>query len=430
MITRLKLLVTGVLVLALIGLAINGPSVGAAAEEERVESVEVQLNLGSDVYDGLRDRMEFSIGRVGEKILLARSISVLEANRVSLETAIFKVFSKALNGFELERVDLFPGRHSKIIVQLRPAPPLVKKVIVHLLIEGVSPEITELSQDITKLLEKELSRILIGLPVDSIAWSEGIIDQAVHYLVEKELPGYDCRFSMNTGPETEFEIVLKPIAPVIENIKVSYNSTNFPDWLVRRKVKPYQEYFNILKGLPVLFLKHYQVRLENYLTGYLNGLSEMERAGLKVKLGIEAGVTTRIKVKAESETFQNRLEARYFIGDETDFGNFQCYLGYKVDESELYARYFWGDHPGGRLSAGYRWQLASNFTAALEYEFDHYYKTIWFHNQFDRGDYFDLRIGIDGSPNEAVIGIFINDHLNLELVTYDDRYGLQFMFHF
>lgn len=80
--------------------------------------------------------------------------------------------------------------------------------------------------------------------------------------------------------------------------------------------------------------------------------------------------------------------------------------------------------------AGYRWPLSASLTGALEYEFDHHYKTIWLHNQFERGDYFDLKIGIDGSPNEAVIGVFLTDHLNLELVTYDDQFGIQFMFHF
>lgn len=401
-----------------------------ADEPEKVESVEVQLNVGSGIYGGLRERMEFSIGRVGEKILLSRSTSILKANRESLETAIFNVFSKVLIGFKLERVDLFPGRHSKIIVQLTPNPPFVDEVRVNLEIEGVSPEISEILQDISRLLEGELSRIIIGLPVDSIGWSEGLINQAVHYLVEREFPGYGCDFSLKAGACTEFKITLKPVAPVINDIKVSYSSSNFPVWLVKQKAKRFQEHLAIVKGIPVDFLEHYQARLEKYLTNYLNKLPELERAGLKVKLGIKAGTTTRIRVLAESEIFQTRLEARYFIDDQDNFGNFQCYLGYKTEISEIYTRYYWGDNPGGRLMAGYRWPMSTNLTGALEYEFDHYYKTFWVHYQFDRGDYFDLRIGFEGSPNEAVIGILLSDQLNLELARYDDRFGIQFMFHF
>lgn len=428
--TRPKLLIISA-VLILIGIApVINPAQAFADELEKVESVEVQLNVGSSFYGGLRERMEFSIGRVGEKILLSRSVSILKANQASLETAIFNVFSKVLIGFKLDRVDLFPGRHSKIIVQLTPTPPFVDEVKVNLEIEGVSQDISEVLLDIAQLLEGELSRILVGLPVDSIGWSEGLINQAVHYLVEKEFPGYNCSFTLKPGASTEFKITLLPIDPVIKDVKVNYSSSYFPVWLVRQKAKRYQEYFQIVKGMPVEFLKHYQSRLEKYLTNSLNKLLELERAGLKVKLGIEAGTTTRIRVLTESETLQTRLEARYFIDNKNNFGNFQCYLGYKSEFSEIYTRYYWGDYPGGRWMAGYRWPISTNLTGALEYEFDHYYKTLWLHYQFDRGDYFDLRIGIEDSPNEAVIGILLNDQLNLELARYDDRYGIQFMFHF
>lgn len=430
MITRPKLYKLGVILILTTMMPLVGPFAAFAGDMEKVESVEVQLNVGSSIYDGLRERMEFSIGRTGEKILLSRPVSVLKMNRASVETAIFNVFSKVLIGFELERVDLFPGKHSKIIVQLNPSPPYVGEIDVNFEIQGVSPEIYELSQDITGLLERELSRILSGLPVDSISWSEGIINQAVHFLVEKEFPGYDCHFILKPGVKTEFSISLKPIGQVIKSVKVNYYSSTIPVWFVKQKAKNYQERFEILKGLPVDFLKHYQSRLEKYLTEYINSLPEMDRAGLKVDLGIEAGETTRIRAVTDSETFQTRLEARYLISNEDDFGYFHCYLGYKTENSEIYARYCPEDYPGGRLMAGYRWPLSSTLTGALEYEFDYHYKTIWLHSQFDRGDYFDLRIGIDGSPNEAVIGIPLNDHLNLELVAYDDEFGIQFVFHF
>ena len=429
MVTRPKLLIVSV-VMILIGIMVFNQTKVTADGLEKVESVEVQLNVGSGFYGGLRERMEFSIGRVGEKILLSRSVSILKANREALERVIFNVFSKVLVGFKLDRVDLFPGKHSKIIVQLAPNPPLVEEVKINLEMEGVSPGISEIVQDTALLLERELSRILIGVPVDSISWSEGIINQAVHYLVEREFPGYECSFLLEAGANTEFAITLKPVTPVIKDVKVSYSSSNFPVWLVRQKAKRHEEHFEIIKGMPVDFLKHNQSRVEKYLTNYLNGLPELEKIGLKVELGIQAGTTTRIRVLTESETLQTRLEARYFIDDGDNFGNFQCYLGYKNEVSEVYSRYYWGDYPGGRLMAGYRWPLSNNLTAALEYEFFDYYKTFWVHYQFERGDYFDLRIGLEGSPNEAVIGILLNDQLNLELARYDERYGIQFMFHF
>jgi PmbA protein len=39
-----------------------------SAPSERLKSVEVQLNVTGKIYEGLQERIEFSIGRVGEKI--------------------------------------------------------------------------------------------------------------------------------------------------------------------------------------------------------------------------------------------------------------------------------------------------------------------------------------------------------------------------
>jgi hypothetical protein len=399
-------------------------------KESEVQSVEVQLVVSGKVYDGLQDRIEYSIGRVGEKILLSQPISLLQKNEETVKTAIYNVFSKVLTGFKLDSVDLFLGEHTRVVIQLTPLPPLISKVRLQVRVKDVSPEIIRLIDELSLKVEDDLNQVLVGLPVASVSWSEAIVNLATNFLVEREFPGFSGRFEMKAGSETQLTLILTPRKPVVEMVKVHYASSSIPAWFLKLKVKPYQENFDILKGLPVEFVTHNQKLLEGQITRSLNELSEMQQWGMAAKLSITPGVQTEIKLAVDSLTLQTKLEARYFAGTDNSFGNFYTYLGYHTDDYELFARKFWGEYPGGDFKIGLKFPLASNLFGAFEYAPGDRFKDVWLHYQFERGDYLDLTMGLDDSPNEAVVGVKINDTVNLEFVKFQHQSGVQLMFHF
>ena len=77
----------------------GGATIFAQEEKDRVESVDVQLNVAGSIYEGLQERIEFSIDRVGEKVLLGQSLTLLQAKQETVKSAIFNVFCKVLIGF-------------------------------------------------------------------------------------------------------------------------------------------------------------------------------------------------------------------------------------------------------------------------------------------------------------------------------------------
>jgi hypothetical protein len=406
------------------------PASAEPSREEKVESVEVQLNIDGKIYEGLQERIEYSISRVGDKILLSQPISLLKNSKETLRTVIINVFSKVLVGFKVDSVDLFLAQHTKVVIHLIPVPPLISELKLNLEVRNLAPEIVDFSKGISGQIEAELNRIFVGFPVASVAWSEGIFSLVAEYLVERELPGFDSRFSIIAGAKTELNLTLIPREPTVSGVTIKYTSSNVPTYLVRQKAKVYLDKFNVLKGIPVEFLVHYQPQLEKELTRVLNDFPELRQLGLAVTLKIKPALNTQVQLGVDSENYPFKLEARYFIGGETNFGNFQGYLGYSTDDYELFTRCYVGHNPTGNYFVGCKVPMMPNLTGGFEYELEHHTKDLWFHYQFERGDYFDLRWMIDGSPNEALIGIFINDHANLELVDYDDNFGIQVMFHF
>ena len=399
------------------------------SEDEKVDFVEVQLKIDGKIYEGLQERIEFSIARVGEKILLTQPVSLLKENKATVKTVIFNVFSKVLVGFKLESVDLFLGEHTKIVMNITPIAPLISNVRVNLEAQNVNPEINHVTKEVALKVEAELNRVFVGLPVSSVTWSEGIFNTVVNYLLEREFPGFNSRFSLQAGTTTEINLTLIPQEPVVASVAVDYSATDIPVWLVKMKAKGYQEKFDLLKGIPVEFLSHYQPQLEKYLTEYVNDFDALRKLGLSVQLGITPGVTTQVKLRVDSKTVQTRLEGRYFFSNEQAFGNIQAYLGYHTPDYLVYTRYYWGENPSGQWKVGCGVPIGDNFTGGLEFELEHPFRQVWLHYNFERGDYLDLKLGIDNSPNEATIGIYLNQHSNLELVDYANNFGLQLMFH-
>jgi hypothetical protein len=356
---------------------------------------------------------------------------VLAANKATVKTAIFNVFSKVLIGFQLESVDLILGEHTKIVMSIKPIPPFITEVRFNIQTQDLNPELGQLTQEVAQKAEDEVNRIFIGLPVASISWSEGIFNTVVNYLLERDLPGFNSHFLIKAGVVTELNLTLIPEEPVVSNVTVNYAVTNIPDWLVKAKAKGYQEQFNVLKGIPVEFLVHYQARLEKYLNDSLHDYVELRQLGLAVQLGITPGVNTQVKLKVDSQYLQAGLEDRFFVDRDQNFNSLQAKLGYCFTDFELYTRYSWGESPSssGPWKAGLGIPIGANFSGGLEFEFEHDYRQVYLHYDLERGDYLDVKLGIADSPNEATVGIYLTPHANLEFVNYQHSFGLQLMLH-
>ena len=398
----------------------------------KVESVEIQLNMAGEIYEGLQERIEYSIGRVGEKILLTQPLSLLMANQEAVKTAIFNVFSKVLIGFTIEKVELALGSHTKVLIYLKTAPPFIERVNINLAIDGMTPELDMFREEIATKIETELNHIFTGLPVESISWAEGIFNLAAKYLLERELPGYNSQFSLKPGPITVFDIRLVPREPVVTEVKTDIRAVNIPVFFVKFKTNGYRDQFNGLKGLPVEFLSHYRLRIQEYLTQNAQDFSQIKQSGMQVKLDINPGVKTRVVLTVDSTTVLTNFDAGYWVGQNESSVNLQTYFGYRTDSYELFTRgYFFGEQPGGNLFAGCYFPLSQNFTGGFEYGFEHAFKRLGFHFQFEHGDYLDLRFGLDAdSPTEGVIGIYLNERFHLELIDRNNNFAVQLKYHF
>ncbi|HYH02232.1 MAG TPA: hypothetical protein VEC37_03970, partial [Bacillota bacterium] len=271
-----------------------------------VTSVEVQLNISGNIYQGLQERIEYSVNRVGEKLLISQPVSLLENNKETVTQTLMNVFSKALVGFRTESVNLRLGEYTKILIKLTPLPPLITKLDLELEMKKVAPEIAGLTEATVDKVETELNRIFCGLPVEAIAWADNIFNLVINYLVEREFPGFKPVLSIVPGENCRIKLILNPVEPLVSELNLKYSSNTLPTWLVRAKLKAHQSKLNILKGLPVEFLTHYQPQVEQYFTEYLSGFSEIGEAGFLPTVTVTPGVTTDVGLGMSSVNFRTK----------------------------------------------------------------------------------------------------------------------------
>lgn len=399
-------------------------------QEPKVESVEVQLKITGQIYEGLQERIEFSICRVGEKILLSQPLSLLRQNRQTLKSAIYNVFSKVLAGFRIETIDIELQEHTRIQMQLVPEGPFITKVNLKTHFVDISPESAPLFRDTIIKTEEELERIFKGLPTAALPWAESIINMVTQYLVERDFPGFRPMLALQgkSGGIVEFYLQLVPKGQMVKDVRVNYSSMTIPVQMIRSKLGVDPADLDILTGMPVEYLVHYQRDIENYLLTIFDGIPSLRKIGLDADLRLKPDEETEVLVTVNSEHWRTNIETRFFFGDQ-DYHYIQAYVGYSLKDYEVYTKVFAGEHPSDHVKVGLKIPISTNFYGGFEYQLENHLKNIGLYYQFERGDYLHLRFGLDESPDEAVIGIRINDHFNLEVVHYDRDLGLQFMFH-
>lgn len=409
----------------------SNQAVWAGNDQETVESVEVQLKLADQIYEGLQERIEFSISRVGEQVLLSQPLSLLQTNKAGLKNTIKNVFSKVLVGFKLNDVNLELGKHSKIIVNLTPIAPLIEEIHLELKVNDFAPEMVDFFNETVVQMNQELNQIFVGLPVAAVSWSNSIFKLVIDYLVARELPGFQAQFVLNSGKITKIILELTPETPKVEKIKFNYQTRKIPTLFTRYKANGYREKFDLLKGLPISFLTHYRVEIEKYLTKKLNNFSDLNTWGITADFKIKPGKITYVELKTISNRLEMGLEARVFLGESQDnfHGNVQGFLGYSFDYYEVVARYYYGKNPRGNVFLMAMFHLTPIFSLGFEYEPLLENQGFCLHYQFEHGNYLSLTTGYNGAPTEAVIGFVLTNNFNLEFLTVDKRYGLQLMYH-
>ncbi len=310
---------------------------GQAAAPVDIQEVEAVVQADGNLPLPVQQRMEKSVQAIGEQLLEGKSLEAVSQDRKQYENIILQVFDKVLVGYTVNAVELKPGENTQIRVTILPWQDKITQVHTKVTVEGMSPELAQLLYQDVAGMDEIFSNSLQGLPIAAVDWTHGLLKKQVNAFLQQRAPEFRADFDVNVAEDTQVNVVLYPLLPVVRTVDLSMHSdTMLNAGLLLRRDKM-QNRINQLIGLPVPFVARHRQEMEAYLEDILNQDKIFQAWDMTTQVTIAPGEKLAVMSRTDSGLYRVRLEGRADIGN--SHGN--------REDTSLQARL----HLGRRLSS-------------------------------------------------------------------------------
>ncbi|MGE5530186.1 MAG: hypothetical protein ACM3X6_13750 [Patescibacteria group bacterium] len=297
-------------------------------ETRRVERVAVAVQTAARLPAVLRARLETSVAKVAERIMLGRPVHVIHSQEEYCARIIRDVFTKILTGFYLDELAVEVDVETRITIRLSPDGPVIERIEIPLDLPGLAGPARALLEEEISALYPELSDFLLGLPIASMAWADPILTAAIADRLRLEFPGFEPGVSIRPGASAALDLTMVPDRPAVERIVVEITSETLPRFLARTWTGRAASHFQACKGLPLAFLRRRLIRLENLGQRLLQEDPASTRLGLRWEVALYPGETTVARLAVEAGACSLQTQARLTFSDPLVFGFALC-VGYR-----------------------------------------------------------------------------------------------------
>lgn len=277
-------------------------------EPARVKEITVKVALeGEEPSSYLVNQIEYSLAQVAENLLLHQRVEDVKQVQPLLEKTVKEVFDRALRGFTVKSVRLFPGARTELTLQLKPVGQVIHHLSLRVTFRGMHPRLAALIQEELRRYEDLTQAIFQGVPVASLEWGRFVLEPVLARELEAAFPGYTASVKGEYGEETKLEVVLNPVGEVVEKVRVNPYSYNLPGIIVSLIQAKLSREGELLQGIPVATLEKYRPRVE----GMVKEVAEEKifgTYGLRVQPSLLPGRETILNLELSSGRL--RLETK------------------------------------------------------------------------------------------------------------------------
>ncbi|HML34100.1 hypothetical protein [Sporomusa sphaeroides] len=370
------------IVLSLLGLLlVLWPGTGSAAGPT-VDTIAVTITAAEPPPDKVAKRMTASITAVGEEMLAGRTVADVRANQVNYEKLVREIFNRVLVGYSVDQAVITPGTTTRIAVVLEPWGEVVRSVSLELDNGGLSPEVMNLINRDIEQLEEQVGDVLIGLPVDSVAWAGGVSKVVIRELLANQLPEFRSNLEITAGQETHIKLSLIPSGPVVDTVQLSFRSRTIPNLLLAEAGTAVREAAGIMRGLPVAFVDRHQKYFAGVVQSAAAKQSLVSRYGITLTPVLEPGVVTEVTLNAETDKYRLTLEGNLDVGREDDTTSAKLHFGkYTGSRDEVFLEIkVIADNLEWDFEPGWGHKFTETTFAGLKYNVSDHHSTLWFNH--------------------------------------------------
>lgn len=383
-----------------------------------VDRVAVDVASATPLPVSVEERLQASIGVIGERVFLGRDVGELTARREAYTGVMADVVGRVALGYAVTDVALQPGPTTRIRVAITPYGETVRTVTTRVDYGNLSPTATALVAADLADIPAEVERLFVGLPVDSLDWVGGISETVLRDRLAARLPEFTVTIECRAKADTEVAIYLIPKGDIVRDGEAVVRGGSLPRLLLADATRGVERVLPEYAGLPVDFVRRHRETVSHQLLETARELAFVRQYAVQLEGELEVDRTLRFVLQAHTDKWYIEGQVRIDAGRETDSASLRGLLARRVGAHDaLFTETVW--YPGTvswDWSVGWLHDFGPRVTAGYQYEItDREGAWIW-HWRMGSRWYLRGRHPHGGDNRELALGYRPREYIGLEYV--------------
>ncbi len=397
------------------------------ADAAAVERVQVRIEAADEIPTAVRERMEASIGVIGERVLSGQTTEMLAAHEAEFASVIGDVAGRVVGGYVVTDVELTPAPVTTVQVAMVPYGEIVRSVETVVDYGVLSEPAMELAKKDLAGIEDVTEELLIGLPIDSLDWVGSISDTLLKEILAQRLPEFIARTEITTDVQTKVRIFLIPRGTITREWEVTIRESTVPKIFLNGAVRRAEIRLPDYLGLPADFINRHHDEIAATLDAAVAEDSFVRTYDIDTSGELQTGRKLVYELNASTDTWLIQGNVYIDMGRDEDGTTLRGHVGRRIfshgylftdvefrpnsvnwDFSFGYAHRF-----HRRSTLGYRYELTDN---------DHY---AFFMQGIGPHMYLRYERNFSEQIDEFGLGYRWQEYLGAEYVVNDDDHWLR-----
>lgn len=431
-ILRKYLLISAVVFLLLMTRTAEIVEAAAALEVGNIEVSVQSENTRYALSPLISKRMQASIYTIADNVLTGHSVNEIIEKQDSYERLIQDVFDRILVGYSVKAVRLDTAAHTKVNVTVVPWQDIIQEVTVDIEVSGVQKEIETLVEGDVQDINRVVEQILIGLPIDAVEWTSGIMKTSLNEFLAVHLPEFRADFEIEAAEKTKVKLLLYPKGEVVREVNLSLRSSSVPNVLLLNFRPGMQKQAENIVGTPVAFIERHREYFMTVLTQKLDEDKDLKNFAVQTKLTMDVGEKTNLMVAADTNKYHISVEGYLDMGRKEDNTSFRLHAGkYISPTDEFYLEVDFIPHDvKWNFLPGISHRITPEMTLGFKYDTEESNAILWARQQLS--DRWQLRFEHTPSLefNEFAVRYQLHDFVGVEYILNDDDQWLRLVGYF
>jgi len=394
----------------------------APAPAQSAERVSVAVETAAPLPEPLRERIEASVTRVVERLVLGRPVAAIQEQRMEYERIIMEIFVRLLTGYRIEGLVFLVDTEVRIVIQLAPEGPLLDQVAFSLSMPGLKDAGVTLVEREFQNQQEEFSRIFVGVPLKAFDWALPVLIPILETEMRDRFPGFQPGIKVESSSPLALRVTMTRSQPLVGEIAIDVSSNTLPLALVGLWRERARARLGALEGLPVAYLRRNQQEIEKQSAAWLAADATLARLGLTWQVRLYPGITTQVRISVDAEHYSLTAHGNLEISDPPVAG-----LAFGAGVSILPGWALTGemavDTSGqeSELRASLIYTLSHEMSLGLTYTTRDAGRLCWLRYVSERGELFVLGADLASEKLSATIGIKLESQLTVALTVDSAR---------